>query len=367
MTEFEDEVEFKFDEIIAEQNLENFVTVSPRHDELRVSWKRSTMTVRPRDGWLPNVVYTVTLLPGVTDLRNNRSDSSRAVVFSTGGPIPDTRVTGSVVNWEEGRIAGSALIEAISLPDSITYLGSADSVGDFELPFLRHGTYHLRAAIDANNNQRLDSREAYDSATVTLADAILVHDFWTFRHDTVGPRITTVSLVDSQAVSVGFDQMLDLTPLFAHSFRILELPDSTRIAVDRVMRRTEFDSLQAERREAARAVADSAARAERDSILAADSTAVLPTDTLVAADSVAALVPATPDTALVEEVPDTTRAMRMLQERPQLYSQVVVLLVAPLRPGTRYWVEGTPSNLLQAWLVSGRFLVLPEAVEPDST
>ncbi len=380
MPEFDDDVEFQFDEIVAELNLETLVRVSPRHDEVRVSWKRSRLTVKPRDGWHQDVVYIVTLLPGVTDLSNNRTDSTHTVVFSTGGPIPDTRIFGSVVDWERGEVAPGALIEAMLLPDSLTYVGIADSIGDFEMAFLPIGTYHLRAAIDGNNNQRVDSREAYDSATIDLASSFLIHEFWAFRHDTIGPRITSVTRADSQSIIVAFDQALALAPIGPEAFAVWELPDSTPIGVDQVLRRAVYDSLQAEAREAARIIADSIAAIVADSIAAAvrDSLAEFAPDSAAAIDSLvpaAAPAPDTiaiaelePDTTTVEEaVPDSTRAMRMLAERPELISEVVLVITGTLQPDTRYWIQGTASNLLGAIFESGRFLVVPAAVEPDST
>ena len=371
LPDFDDDVEFRFDEVITERNIEQLVTVSPRHEEIRVSWKRRGVAVRPRDGWHPNIVYIVSVLPGVTDLRNNRSDSTHAVVFSTGGAIPDTRLFGSVVNWEDGSVATGALIEAILLPDSLTYLGTTDSIGDFELAFLPNGTYHVRASIDANNNQRLDAREAYDSATVNFAGSFSVQDFWAFRHDTLGPSITAVSQLDSQAISVRFNQAVDSNSLSVDSFDVLQLPDSTATPIDRVLRRSVYDSLQSEAREAARIAAqDSAAAALQDSL------AALGLDSAAVADTAVTPEPPAIDTIALPEaeldttdiaIADSTRAMRMLAERPALISDLVLMMSGPLQPGTRYWVEGNVSNLLGALLQSGRFLVLPEAAEPDST
>lgn len=371
LPDFDDDVEFRFDEVITERNIEQLVTVSPRHEEIRVSWKRRGLAVRPRDGWHSNVVYIVSVLPGVTDLRNNRSDSTHTVVFSTGGPIPDTRLFGSVVNWEDGRVATGALIEAILLPDSLTYIGTTDSLGDFELAFLPNGIYHVRASIDANNNQTLDAREAYDSATVQFGGSFSVQDFWTFRHDTLGPSVTAVSQLDSQAISVRFNQAVDSNSLSVDAFRVLQLPDSTATSIDRVLLRSVYDSLQAEAREAARIAAeDSTAAALQDSLaaLGVDSAAVADTAVAPEPPAIDTIVPpeAQPDTTDIA-VPDSTRAMYMLAERPALISDVVLMMVDPLQPGTRYWVDGNVSNLLGALLQSGRFLVLPEAVEPDST
>lgn len=370
---FDDAVEFQFDEVIAERGLERLVTISPRHDEVRVSWKRRRVTVKPRDGWHPNAVYQVTLLPGVADLQNNQTEERTTIVFSTGGDIPNTRITGSVVNWEGGQMTRNALVEAIRLPDSLTYVGSSDSLGMFELSFLPPGTYLLRAGIDGNNNQRLDPREPYDSVTVLFSDSLLTRDFWTFRHDTVGPRVSDLILVDSQSVAIKFNQMLGLTIPGADAFAVWELPDSNRVPVNRVLLRAEFDSLR-------RAAADSAAVADS---AAADSLQAAPTDSLgVALDSVrapidsAALTP--PDAAVADTtqgaVPadslaeaESIRTALLLAQRPTLFSEIVIITVEPLEPRTRYWVEATVSNLLGAVLQSGRSITVPAVAEPDST
>ena len=43
-------------------------------DHARIArWRRDRITVRPREGWRPNTMYRVELLPGVSDLRNNRA------------------------------------------------------------------------------------------------------------------------------------------------------------------------------------------------------------------------------------------------------------------------------------------------------
>ncbi len=373
---FDDVVEFQFDEVIAEQGLERLVTISPRHDELRVSWKRRRFTVKPRDGWHSNAVYQVTLLPGVSDLQNNQTEERTTIVFSTGGNIPDTRITGSVADWEGGRMARNALVEAVRLPDSLTYVGLTDSLGMFELFFLPSGTYLLRAGIDGNNNQRLDRREPYDSATVVFADSLLTRDFWTFRHDTVGPRVSDLILVDSQSVAIEFNQMLGLTFPATDAFAVWELPDSNRVPVSRVLLRAEFDSLRQAAADSVAAVAAAAADSLRAALADSlgvtpdsagapiDSAPPAPADTLVA-DTTLGAVPADSLAAAAEA--DSTRTALFLAQRPTLFSEIVITTVEPLEPGTRYWVEATVSNLLGAALQSGRFLTVPAVAEPDST
>jgi hypothetical protein len=362
IADFDDDVEFQFDEVITEQGLEALVTISPRHDDLSVSWKRRRFTVKPRDGWHRNAVYQVTLRAGVTDLQNNRTEEGSTIVFSTGGDIPNTRIGGSVVDWEAGRMAAGAVVEAIRLPDSLTYVGVSDSLGAYELLYIPAGTYLLRAGVDGNNNGRINAREVYDSVTVTVSDS-LMRDFWTFRHDTVGPRVNDISLTDSQSVTIGFNQMLALETPTPDAFGVWELPDSNRVSVNQVLLRAAFDSL---RQAAAAAAADSVLAARADSLgVPIDSVAAIPDS--AAADTMQIGLPLAPDSLADAAQPDSTPRDSILDQRPALFADIVIVTTEPLKPATRYWIEATVSNLLGAVLQSGRFLTVPAAVVPDST
>ncbi len=362
IADFDDDVEFQFDEVITEQGLEALVTISPRHDELSVSWKRRRFTVKPRDGWHPNAVYQVTLRAGVTDLQNNRTEEGSTIVFSTGGDIPNTRIGGSVIDWEAGRMAAGAVVEAIRLPDSLTYVGVSDSLGAYELLYIPAGTYLLRAGVDGNNNGRINAREVYDSVTVTVSDS-LMRDFWTFRHDTVGPRVNDISLTDSQSVTIGFNQMLALETPTPDAFGVWELPDSNRVSVNQVLLRAAFDSL---RQAAAAAAADSVLAARADSLgVPIDSVAAIPDS--AAADTMQIGLPLAPDSLAGAAQPDSPPRDSILDQRPALFADIVIVTTEPLKPATRYWIEATVSNLLGAVLQSGRFLTVPAAVVPDST
>ena len=82
-----DDVDFVFDEVISEGgspnqgtgtgDLEKLVILSPTREVPRVRWRRDRITVRPDEGWQRDRVYRVELLPGVTDLRRNRSTAAR--------------------------------------------------------------------------------------------------------------------------------------------------------------------------------------------------------------------------------------------------------------------------------------------------
>ena len=122
---FDGEVEFRFNEVISEGgtasqgtgmgDLERLVVLSPTSRVPEVRWRRNRITIRPREGWRPNTVYRVELLPGVSDLRNNRSTEAATVVtFTPGGAAPTDTLRGRVWDWATGRPA--PLVLAVTDP-----------------------------------------------------------------------------------------------------------------------------------------------------------------------------------------------------------------------------------------------------------
>jgi len=205
---------FYFDEIINDRgtgagDVSNFFLVSPSDGEPHISWHRSRIDVRPRHGFRPNTAYTITLLPGLTDLRNNAMKQGGALVFSTGPTIPSLRITGTAFDWPAERTAPNALIEALTA-DSIKYLAKADSAGKFVLGPLGPGTYLVRAIIDENSNRALDRTEAWDSVRVTTPQPAPV-ELLAAPRDTLAARLLSVSPIDSVTIRLLFDRLLDPT------------------------------------------------------------------------------------------------------------------------------------------------------------
>ena len=227
-------VVFQFDETINDrgsgaQEIDNYFLVSPSDGSPRVSWRRSRIEVRPRDGFRENTAYTVTLLPGLSDLRGNATRAGASVVFSTGPEIPPHRVTGIVFDWVAERPAPRAFIQAVT-PDSVIYLAQSDSVGRFTVGPLPAGGYLVRAIVDANGNRALDRSEAFDTARVTTPQATPL-ELRTAPRDTLPARIASVSTVDSLSLRVTFDRFLDPDqPPPASAFRLVAA-DSSAVAV----------------------------------------------------------------------------------------------------------------------------------------
>jgi hypothetical protein len=313
--------EFQFDEVISEGGtpnrgegtggIEKLVILSPSTRVPEVSWKRNRITVRPQEGWRPNRVYRVELLPGVTDLRNNQSKTGAVLTFSTGAPKPTSTLQGQIVDWGTARPASDALVIAKLLPDSLPYRGVADSTGRFSLGPLPSGDYIVIGVLDQNRDQRQDTREAYATVRVPkgTSDA---GELWAFIHDTMPPRIQTVTVDDSVSATVTFSQKLDPRQRLApKDVRLRLLPDSVPVAVASILPAPVDDSIHG--------------RAPRP-----DSTALV--DSMVA------------DTMPVRRKPGLAQpsrpaAEKQLTARPPLNERLVLRVPRPWRPGSRLVLE----------------------------
>jgi hypothetical protein len=355
--DWKDDAVIQFDEVIDEMGgggrggsgagiagLARQVILSPVHGDVAVSWGRTRIRVKPREGWKPGRVYHLELLPGIADLRRNILKKGQLVVFSTGPAIPQATVTGNAIQWVEQRSMVGALIEAVPLPDSVGYLTVADSAGRFHLDALPPGRYVIYATLDQNNNRRRDRREAYDSAAVTL-DSLAGVTLFAFVHDTTGPRLRTGTVVDSITVRLEFSQALG-APLDSAQVHVLQLPDSTPVTVAAALTPRQYDSVTAEARKAAKP----------------DSTRP---DTTPAARAPA---PARVDTTTAR--PDTSELHRLLAQRPVPFDKYVLRFAAPLKPETRYVIRVRGAVNLNGATGDGQVVVLtpkpPEPVKADT-
>ena len=230
------DVVFKFDETVAERpsaapTLGDLFLVSPRDGAPNVGWHRGEVSVKPRRGWKSNTAYTITMLPGITDLRGNVRNTGKVIVFSTGPTIPTSRLSGTIFNWVSGSIAQKALVEARPATDTtIDFVAAGDSVGQFVFSNLPPGSYRVRGIIDDNNNKGLDPREAWDTTTVTLADSARV-ELFAFAHDSVAPRLTEVAMRDSATLELLFDRAIDPNQQLTPNIIDIKRADSTVVQV----------------------------------------------------------------------------------------------------------------------------------------
>jgi hypothetical protein len=342
------------------------VLLSPVAGPVNVSWHRSSVHIKPKEGWKRRV-YRLEILPGFVDLRRNRTDSGKTVLFSTGPEIGHARIGGIALKWIDQTILLRALIEAVPLPDSVGYLTMSDSGGQFNLQNLQPGRYIVYATADENNDRQRGLREAYDSTIVTLDSSSNVALF-TFPHDTVPPRPRAATYLDSISVSVEFSQALDPTvPLDTAHVHVLALPDSVAVQNDKIFTQRQFDSLS----NVLRQKAESAAAAVRD-------TAGRPRmvhDTS-AQPNVHPTVPPGPPRAAGARGPtkqtkspvDTTLVRELLATRAIPTDKFVIRLAHPLKIEARYVVRITGATNLIGKKGGGDVgFTVPKPVVADTT
>jgi Bacterial Ig-like domain len=331
VTDFSGDVEFRFDEVISEGGaptrgdgtgaLEKLVILSPTVRVPEVRWHRTRITVKPSEGWQPNRVYRVELLPGVTDLRRNRSGKGQVITFTTGAQLPDRTLQGVVVDWSTNRPAPLALVEALLVADSLAYRGLADSTGHFSLGPLPAGSYLVKGVLDQNHDFRPGEREAFDSVRVDAKDTLgRVGELWTFVHDTTAARIRTITVGDSVSATIAFNQFLDPGQhLDAKAVTLRLLPDSSRVEVASLLPKAVDDSLHAR----LPGVPDSVAR---DSTRADTTTRTKRPPLRETGDPTAG-------------APARQAATQPLTSRPRLFDQLVLRVSSPWKPEATYELE----------------------------
>ena len=329
---------FEFDEVIAQrqgaEQLADLFLISPAEGAPEIDWDRERIEVRPRQGWRPNTTYTVTMLPGLTDLRGNARTEGATVVFSTGPSIAGAALRGIIFDWIAGRVTPGARVEAVSRPDSVVYVGRADSSGTFVIPNIPNGDYTVRAIVDANRNRALDPREAWDSVRVTVTDSARV-ELLTHPHDSVPPRIDRVTVRDSFTLRVVVTPPIDPAVTIDPSLFALVGADSMPVQIAEARAAQVYEREQAERD---RARADSIARATPPP-------------------------PTTPGLAPPEPTPSAVTAVAM--SRPSPITEIVIVVARPLRAGAAYRLRAVPiRGLMGTARESERVFTVPEPPKP---
>jgi len=332
--------------------LEKLILFSPDTLVPRVEWHRDRITVRPRDGWRPHTTYRIEVLPGLFDLRQNKTKSSNVIAFTTCGPAPTRVLSGRAIDWAAVRAIPFALIEAFHLPDSARYRAVADSTGRFHFGALPDGAYLVVATNDQNHDNKRNPSEAWDSVRVD-ATRDTVGEIWTFARDTLPPKIQDIARIDSVTLSVTFTRPIDPElRLDSASIRVGALlpPDTISITPLEAMPKAYYDSTH-KPVPPPKAASDSGTRP--DSGVRADSSshpdsAILSRKRLLAgvrsvdsalknADSTVRSVADSVSGRL--GVPQGPPPDLPKQHRPVLGNVIIIRTVGQLRPGSSYYVE----------------------------
>lgn len=230
------QVVFKFDEVVDEHppgttTLEDLFLISPRQGSPDVSWSRRELRVKPKVGWRANTTYTVTLLPGLADLRHNARNTSASTFFSTGPTLAHGRVSGVVIDFATAAPVRGAIVEARAANDStFAWISTTDSAGAYVLGHMPSQQYSLKGYLDSNHNFALDPGEPWDSTSIALTDSGTAQ-LLLFVRDSVAPSLDQISARDSVTLLVSFDRLADSVSATNPANYTVKAPDSTLLPV----------------------------------------------------------------------------------------------------------------------------------------
>lgn len=160
------EIEITFDEWIKLEDAFNQVVVSPPLDnKLDVVLKKKTVriSIDERDTLKENTTYIINFGNAVKDLTEGNIPPNLKFVFSTGPKIDSLSAKGQVFDLETGKGLENVLVMLYeNLEDSIVrtekpyYFAKTDKSGNFNLEYLKEGTYKAFALVDNNYNYLFD-------------------------------------------------------------------------------------------------------------------------------------------------------------------------------------------------------------------
>ena len=170
----------------------------------------SELKLRPVGGWRNNVVYCFSIPEGISDLSRNRTENPTEFCFSTGAPLVNTRVVGTITDAITGLPQDEARVIFFAPGDTTPYGAITDAEGHFTAHTLPPGEYQAFGFLDQNRNLVLDRDvDPHDSTTLLVdRDSFPRVEFSLVPPDTTPPRLLRAQSMDTITVRLEFDDHL---------------------------------------------------------------------------------------------------------------------------------------------------------------
>ena len=215
-----DHLVFTFSEPVDENSFLTAFSMSPDM-EGRPDISRSGRRVKVR---LPGTLrsettYRVTLDVALRDARGVSLDAPVTLAFSTGDTIDRARLSGRVVGAADGApvrgvdILAFASADSTALSDGPLYRTQTGSDGQFELDYVRPGSYFVVGVTDRNRNRTIDPGEAIAvppvEAVVADSAGTAPDQPWILAsRDALAPTLDRVRAVSGSSIELRFSETL---------------------------------------------------------------------------------------------------------------------------------------------------------------
>jgi len=238
-----DRITIQFSENISRKSVENAIFISPRFSETpKLKWDGKSLNLILPDSFAEAATYVVTIGSTVSDLRNNKMDSSYTFAFSTGERINQGSITGLVMQENQPKANVTIGLYDFAAPDSTTvfdslyppYLTQSGTDGSYRLEYLPDGDYFPLAFVDKNKNQRFNpDREAFgltDRAIAVQEQGPREHiNFSMSTFDTATVSIISVTPTSDRLLKVKFSERVIPEVIATHLDRIRLVPQDTSL------------------------------------------------------------------------------------------------------------------------------------------
>lgn len=160
----DDELLLEFDEFIQARSLKQDLIVNPPIEDYDFYVNRRSLVIEFNEALQENTTYTFNFRDAIKDISEQNPAENIVMAFSTGSKIDSFQVQGKVTQLFNNQPAEEALVALYPESDTLspfedppTYLTKTDEEGNYEIRYIKVGTYKLFAFVDDNNNLKIDS------------------------------------------------------------------------------------------------------------------------------------------------------------------------------------------------------------------
>ena len=206
------QVEIVYNEPLApgvQAQVGRLVFFNPDRPEVVTNAGGKKIEIQPRSPLEARTTYSVVVQPGLTDRRENVTKEPVRILFSTGGPLTLSLLTGKVISG--GKPAVGTSVHAFNAERGFGYHALTDSSGAFELPSVALGSYQVTAWNETNGEEGFQfTLEAGDSAVADIQElgSGIELDLNLVQADTSAPRLVRAEAVARDGLQLGFSDTL---------------------------------------------------------------------------------------------------------------------------------------------------------------